>query len=286
MDLKKVTFYVVSILLVALAGLVYAGEIKLDVASMAQTLNIVPTKEETVKIVYEALKAGDETVRVQYVGSKKDIEAFAKSSVEEAFLIDDKESTDDFDYMKNKYRGYTAWISGAGMYTIHYKFDYSETKTQTDWVNKRIEQILKELKIENKSEYEKIKKIHDYIIENTSYDLTVKYNSAYEGLKNNVTACQGYANMAYKMFEEAGVNSRIITGIADGEPHAWNIVKIGDVWYNIDCTWDDPIGGGKHSNQYDYFLKSNKDFKSHERDEEYRTEEFQRKYNMTDHSWK
>ena len=92
--------------------------------------------------------------------------------------------------------------------------------------------------------------------------------------------------MAYKMFEEAGVNCRIITGIADGEPHAWNIVQVGDVWYNIDCTWDDPIGGGKHSNQYDYFLKSNNDFKGHERDEEYRTEEFQQKYNMTDHSWK
>lgn len=286
MDLKKVVFYIVSILLVAFAGLVFAGEIKLDIASMAQTLNIVPSKEETVKIVYEALKAGDETVRVQYVGSKKDIESFAKETVEEAFLIDDKESTDDFDYMKNKYRGYTAWISGAGIYTIHYEFDYSETKTQTDWVNERIEQILRELKVENKSEYEKIKKIHDYIIENTSYDLTVKYNSAYEGLKNNVTACQGYANMAYKMFEEAGVNCRIITGIADGEPHAWNIVQVGDVWYNIDCTWDDPIGGGKHSNQYDYFLKSNNDFKGHERDEEYRTEEFQQKYNMTDHSWK
>ena len=50
MDLKKVAFYIVSILLVAFAGLVFAGEIKLDIASMAQTLNIVTSKEETVKI--------------------------------------------------------------------------------------------------------------------------------------------------------------------------------------------------------------------------------------------
>lgn len=35
--------------------------------------------------------------------------------------------------------------------------------------------------------------------------------------------------------------------------HAWNIVKINGNWYNADCTWDDPVGGGP---RYDYFLIS------------------------------
>lgn len=34
--------------------------------------------------------------------------------------------------------------------------------------------------------------------------------------------------------------------------HAWNRVKVDGVWYYIDCTWDDPVGGGAEN--YQYFL--------------------------------
>lgn len=282
--MKKVCFYVISIALVIMLGLVYTGEINL--ATVAGSLGVVPSREEAVDTIYDAIKTGVTSISVQYAGKRDKVEGYAKQLVEEAFTIDDKGTTDDYDYMKNKYRGYTAWISGAGIYTIHYKFDYSETKVQTAWVNEQVTQILKQLKIEDKSEYVKVKKIHDYIIKNLSYDITVKYNSAYEGLKSGATACQGYANLAYKMFMEAGVDCRVVTGIADGEAHAWNIVRIKNKWYNIDCTWDDPIGGGNHNNKYDYFLKSNNDFRAHTRDKEYNTKEFNEQYKMADHSWK
>ena len=283
--MKKFCFYIVFISAVVFVGLIFTDTIHFDQNKMAQYVNIVPS-EEAVKMVYDTLVKGEEKVEIRYIGSKDKIESFAKKTVESAFLIDNTHTTDDFDYMKNKYRGYKAWISGMGLYIIHYKFEYSETKAQTQWVNVKVKQILDSLHLDNNSEYEKVKKIHDYIIDNINYDLTAKYNSAYEAIKSNVTACQGYSNLAYKMFEEAGLNCRIITGVADGESHAWNIVKIGDEWYNIDCTWDDPVGGGKYNNHYDYFLKSENDFKSHRRDEEFRTEKFEKTYNMADHSWK
>jgi transglutaminase-like putative cysteine protease len=46
----------------------------------------------------------------------------------------------------------------------------------------------------------------------------------------------------------AGLECRFAVGTAgktkeDIEKHAWNQVKIGNDWYNVDATWDDPIGG-------------------------------------------
>ncbi len=284
--MKRICFYIVSICVVIVAGLLYTKTINIDVQKVGQMLHMVPSREDAIEIVYSALADGKETVKIQYFGSKNKIESYAKNTVEKAFLIDDKSTTDDFDYLKNKYRGYTAWISGAGLYTIHYKFKYSETDKQTQWVNSEVKRIVESLEMDNFSDYEKVKVIHDYIVNHTSYDLTAKYNSAYEALKSNVTACQGYSNLAYKMFKEAGIDCRIITGIADKEPHAWNIVKVEDKWYNIDCTWDDPVGGGKHNNHYDYFLKSENDFESHSRNKEYRTKEFENTHNMAEHSWK
>jgi len=281
--LKKFCFYIILVILVVIIGLQFTGSIKVKV--ILDALRIVPTEEETIQIVYTALKAGDAIALVKCSGNKEELKDYAKEIVEKAFLIDDESTSDDYDYMKNKYRGYTASIRGIGIYIMKYEFDYSETGVQTQWVNERVKEILKALELEDKSEYEKIKRIHDYIIDNISYDITAKNNSAYEGLKNGITACQGYANLAYKLFTEAGIHARIVTGIADGEAHAWNIVRIGDLWYNIDCTWDDPIGGSNHDRRYDYFLKNNAQFMEHIRDEEYDTEEFNTKYRMADESW-
>lgn len=283
--MKKVCLYIVVIILVIGITLGISGQIRLT--SILNVLGVVQTEEEAVESVYDALREGHETMTIRYCGDKKGIENFAQRVVEQSFLIDDEETSDDYDYMKNKYRGYTASINGLGIYNIKYRFDFSESAAQTQWVNNKIKEILAEMKLEDASEYKKVKTIHDYIIKNISYDITVKNNTAYEGLKNRATACQGYANLTYKMLTEAGMQCRVITGVADGEAHAWNIVQIGDLWYNLDCTWDDPIGGMNDNigKRYAYFLKCNKNFKDHVRDEEYNTAEFNEKYKMSEKNW-
>ena len=41
--------------------------------------------------------------------------------------------------------------------------------------------------------------------------------------------------------------------------HMWNKVQLDGEWYNVDCTWDDPMGVEPGSVRYDYFLVSDKD---------------------------
>jgi hypothetical protein len=71
-----------------------------------------------------------------------------------------------------------------------------------------------------------------------------------------------------------GVDARLIAGDAGG-PHAWNIVKMGDYYYNLDSTWD----AGLRPN-YMWFLKCPDTFVNHYRDFEYSTSEFNAAYPM------
>ena len=55
--------------------------------------------------------------------------------------------------------------------------------------------------------------------------------------------CEGYAKAATLLLRLHGIPSGVIGGIGtgngDGEPHAWNIVKIGGAWTLLDITWID-----------------------------------------------
>ena len=144
--------------------------------------------------------------------------------------------------------------------------------------------------LSGKSDYEKVKAIHDYICDTVNYDYTnledknytLKY-TAYAALCNNTAVCQGYAVAFYRMCKEIGLPVRIITGTGNDAAHAWNIVKIGSNtraagdYYNIDCTWD----GQDKETYHIYFLKNEEDFVDHVRDAEYNTAAFHAQYPMS-----
>lgn len=55
--------------------------------------------------------------------------------------------------------------------------------------------------------------------------------------------CQAYTMYGYVMLKEAGYEALTISGTAGDPagPHTWNMVKVGNNWYHIDFTWNDPI---------------------------------------------
>lgn len=204
--------------------------------------------------------------------------------------IDSANTAKDGDYLRlsvSSWRAGWRWSSGGGSATLSFSADYKTSLQQEKAVDTKVKSIVKSLKLEGKSDYAKVKAIHDYIINNTSYDESLEKHSAYNALIDKSAVCEGYTLAAYRLFTEAGISNRVITGYAGGDSHAWNIVKVNGKWYNIDLTWDDPVTNtGKPMLTYDYFLKNSKDFSDHSRDSIYKTQAFVKKYPIASESYK
>lgn len=130
-------------------------------------------------------------------------------------------------------------------------------------------------KCQNKTVEEKIKIVHDYLVDSNEYDLNAGDNiyNIYGTLINKKSVCEGYARSFKYIMDDLNIPCIIACGIGRNksgaaESHAWNYVQIDGIWYAIDVTWDDPIvtGEGKlpAGTKYKYYLKgSNKFFEDH-----------------------
>lgn len=176
-----------------------------------------------------------------------------------------------------------SYSGGVLYYTIN--FTYHTTAAQEAAMNTEVPKVLSSLDLNGKSDYQKYKAIYKYITDNISYDhanlndqsYMLKY-TAYAALINKTAVCQGYSSLLYRMLLESNIDCRVITGYAYDNPdygHAWNIVKIGDLYYNVDSTWD----AGRYS--WAYSLRCNENFPSHTRNEQYNTDEFNAVYPMS-----
>lgn len=96
------------------------------------------------------------------------------------------------------------------------------------------------------TDYEKELYLHDALVKHVTYDdAYVEEQNAYSALVNGMAVCSGYAFALQYLLMRAGIESYYVVGTAgedeNGKPvgHAWNIAKIGGVWYYVDPTWDD-----------------------------------------------
>ncbi len=105
------------------------------------------------------------------------------------------------------------------------------------------------------TDLEKEQYVHDTLIDKINYDSNAEYNqSAYSALVNNNTVCAGYAKAFQLIMNKLNIPTYYVTGTANGEHHAWNIVKLDGEYYNVDLTFDDT------ADKYKYFNKSNDEF--------------------------
>ncbi len=109
------------------------------------------------------------------------------------------------------------------------------------------------------SDYEQVKIFHDYIVNNTHYDLNAP---GYGTLVTGTGLCEDYAMTFELLCWLSGIDCRYVTGYAEGANHAWNKVLVDGTWYNIDLTFDDPVTNFGDVCFYDYFLKSDATFRA------------------------
>jgi len=109
------------------------------------------------------------------------------------------------------------------------------------------------------TDYEKLKYVHDWIVENTVYSNTdAAYESEADGpIVYGQALCEGYSKAFMYFAQSLGYPCVCSVGTSRLEPHMWNMVKIGGAWYNVDVTWDDPVSAdGTQTLRHDYFLIS------------------------------
>ncbi|MGN0510493.1 MAG: transglutaminase domain-containing protein [Lachnospiraceae bacterium] len=192
------------------------------------------------------------------------------------------------DYLQWQFGGWkcsSSYYSFGGNYycTMNYTMTYYTTAVQEAELDNAIALAKTNLGLNSSTmnDYQKIKAIYDYMTKNITYDYAnlnddsyrLKY-TAYAAMINKTAVCQGYAVLLYRMALECGVDARVITGIGNGGAHGWNIVKLGNYYYNVDSTWD-----AGYPN-YSYFLKTDGNFRYHTRDNEYATGDFYEAYPM------
>jgi len=150
--------------------------------------------------------------------------------------------------------------------TVTYILHYYTTAEMEEELDGAVDALLGELDLWDKSDYEKIRGIYDYICANVKYDYvhvnqgsyTLKY-TPYAALIYKTAVCQGFALLYYRLACELNVDTRIIFGKSALVNHTWMIARLGDSYFYLDPTWD------RGKTDYMYFLRGEGDFNNHTR---------------------
>lgn len=135
--------------------------------------------------------------------------------------------------------------------------DEKSVKSAIDNMQKKADDCLATVK-DKYSTYDVVKGIHDWLVKHIKYNLNYFDQSGYSALVYGQSVCAGYVNAFNYIARQAGIETIEVSGVGKSkkngstEDHAWNYVKVGDKWYALDITWDDPAN--QDSLYHDFFL--------------------------------
>lgn len=265
---------------------------------------IVRNRNDFINAIYDITRNRCTSAKICYDGNDyaevidgESEEQFNAIFNEVFFIKDDVESSDDCDYLWGNIAHYYLELTHSKDGKAYYKveIEYYESAEEMQAVNQEVALAISKLNLEGMNEYEKVKTIHDYVVETICYDDAINCSySAYGGLINGETVCNGYALLFYKMCTEAGISCKFVSGPAgnisdDNETvlHAWNIVEIDHIWYYVDTTWDDDDSHETPGKvYYDYFLVGETTMQQdHSLEWPYNTRDFRKKYPISKNNY-
>ena len=137
---------------------------------------------------------------------------------------------------------------------INVSINYLYTKDEIKDIDNYVTKVINDLYKKEDDDYENLKRIHDYIINNTRYDINRNNNgeseyksyNAYGPAIEGYATCNGYADLMAIILSELNYeNYKVATTSEEisyeSNGHIWNAVKINDEWLHLDLTWDDPV---------------------------------------------
>ena len=148
--------------------------------------------------------------------------------------------------MKKKWKKLMALILAVTMVLSVSVPTYAETDELSERYEARASEVITSLSLENKTDYQKVYIITQWIKNNVSYEYyafngtgkkhTDHPNSKEGALLDGYALCGGYSELFEDFGKRAGLEVYDITGDLVLGAHGWNIVKVDGEYYYIDPT--------------------------------------------------
>lgn len=266
---------IIAICLVFIMGIVFSACGNKDGNSGGNTADFVNDDgvepmygqlNDTEKKLYDQITADITEGKTEYVFKNIEVDTVSKAYL--AVVADHPE----FFWVNGGYSCSTQTLGDEVTITFTSNCDLS--REQINSRNEALKEVVNEILTEAKAlsdDYSKIKFVHDYIVNATTYDeaayekimassmldQTLDATTAYGCLVSKRAVCSGYAAAFQFLMQELGIRCGRVSGYKiGGESHEWNYLLLDDEYYFIDVTWDDPVSKDKTQAllTYEYFL--------------------------------
>ncbi|MCM1499998.1 MAG: hypothetical protein NC124_16170 [Clostridium sp.] len=223
-------------------GIVYADDV-----SLPEEVARVDGEKQLIKELLAGMERHQSYFSFYYPEIAEDFERYHKKSSVYAPFIDKLEAENG--YLMGIVSGVCVSVCGTTDRFVSFQFHYLTTVKQEKKIDRKVKKIAGNCRRGTRAE--RIKQAYDYLLSHMQYDK--RYYSPYYAFTKGRGICMTYALAFQRIMQKM----RIPCVYVKGKNHAWNMVQIGKVWYNVDATWDDANGG------YRYFLKADADFPGH-----------------------
>ena len=220
-----------------------------------QTDEFMPKSyDDVVNIFYTTLNNGWEEFTfycdVDYEDCLDDVSSL---SFDEKFLAE-------MNNYVHPYNGYTTIITAYDdTGEVNIKIDKLYSNEEIAKIDHDIDNLMNEYLNDDMTLKEKIKKMHDVIINNTKYD-EVRADTNYSDydsaritglLYDHYAICSGYTDTMAVILSKLDVKNFKVAS----DNHVWNALQLDGKWYHLDLTWDDPLtSSGRDVLYHTYFL--------------------------------
>ena len=209
--------------------------------TVSETDNFEPHNIEDIKkIYYTVLNNGWNNFTfycpVDYETCTEDVKVIANSQNNNYISI-----INNYVNPLNSYQKYNTMIVDDSKVTLSVEKLY--TQGEIDKLNDYIDNYIKTSNIDTNNVTGKdIEKIHDYLLDNITYDKyyqktdeITESNKATGALFKGTALCSGYSDTFSIFLDKLNIPNFKV----NSEEHEWNVVYFNNEWSHIDLTWDD-----------------------------------------------
>lgn len=238
---------------------------QLQISFVRETNNFFPkNRQDLLNIFYTSLNNGVDSFTYYCTSSYQNCLKESEKIASDNNLLS---NINNFVHPYNSYSSLSFKLSNFGKVEVNVNKQYTDEEIKA--INTKIDEISSLIIKDTMSPNDKIKAIHDFIIEHSSYDqekanaivdgkLTqtgnYKSETAYGVLLQGYGICSGFSDAMELFLSKVGIPSYKISSAT----HMWNLIYIDNKWLHLDLTWDNPVvnGNGKLM-LHDFFLIPN-----------------------------